>query len=111
MSQQFTRHSVIWRPPGGHRTAIRGPPSEILCYVDQTATAGTPHGHRRVTARSSADSRPQIGDCNVIAPVIHAVPMKCAVVCTAFVYKCMFVYKNKLNDIALYYKVLFGVTF
>ena len=37
--------------------------------------------------------------------------MKCAVVCTAFVYKCMFIYKNKLNDIALYYKVLFGVIF
>ena len=67
MSQRFTRRLVTWRPPGGHRTATRGPPSEIICYVDQTATAGAPHGHLWVTARSSADSRPQIVDCNVIA--------------------------------------------
>ena len=104
MSQRFTRRSVVWRPPGGHRTAIRGPPSENLCYVDQTATAGTPHGRLTVTARSSADSRPQIADCNVVIerwpcdhpPVIgHAVPMKSAVVCTAFVKKCMFISKKK----------------
>ena len=55
MSQRFTHRSVVWRPPGGHRTVIRGPPSENLCYVDQTAAAGAPHGRLRVTARSSAD--------------------------------------------------------
>ena len=67
MSQRFTHRSVTWRPPGGHRTAAQGPPSEIICYVDQTATAGTPYGRLWVTARSSADWRPQIVDCNVIA--------------------------------------------
>ena len=59
--------SLVVQSSGGHCTAIRGPPSENLCYVDQTSTAGTLHGHLRVTARSSADSRPQIADCNVIA--------------------------------------------
>ena len=67
MSQRFTRRSVTWRLPGGQRTAAQGPPSEIICYVDQTATAGTPYGCLWVTARSSANSRPQIVDCYVIA--------------------------------------------
>ena len=112
MSQRFTRRSVTWRPPGGHRTATRGPPSENICYVDQTATAGTLHGRLWVTARSSADSRPQIVDCNVIGrssndarAIIQrsstASPWNVLCLCTAFLEKCMFVYKNILNDIAL----------
>ena len=46
-------------------------------------------------------------------PVIgHAVPMKSAAVCTAFVYKCMFISKNKYIEwCSLSYKVLFGVIF
>ena len=122
MSKRFTRRSVIWRLPGGHRTAIRGPPSEILCYVDQTATAGTPHGRLQVTARSSADSRPQIGDCNVIArsssdarAIIQRSstlsPWNVLCLCTAFVNVCLFI---KIYWMILHYnkhKVLFGVIF
>ena len=112
MSQRFTRRSVVWRPPGGHRTAIRGPPSENLCYVDQTATAGTPHGRLRVTARSSADSRPQIADCNVIArsssdarAIIHrssATLSPCKVllcVLRLYINVCLFLKVNTLNDV------------
>ena len=104
MSQRFTRRSVTWRLPGGHRTAARGPPSEIICYVNQTATAGTLYGRLWVTVRSSADSHSQIVDCNVIArssndarAIIHrsstVSPWNVLCLCTTLLLNVLYVYK------------------
>ena len=104
MSRRFTHRSVIWRPPGGHRTAAQGPPSEITGYVDQAGTTGTPYGRLWVTARSSADSRPQIVDCYVIAGSSNdgrAIIQRSSTVSPWNVLcLCTVLYQNILNDIA-----------